>query len=240
MQIKHPEEHPVDSEEKAIEAQVQIKHPEEHPVDSEEKATKAQVPSPKSKAELALIIEQKLNSFYSKPPETELDENPRRKYVIDLTTNKKYVYDNLKRGEFAFTDDGGLSLTVFYSELSGNIPQAELGTPTADFDYHNRLHYSNVEYLRSETDQQQGGLHDCPDDLGVDHGLQGVQGPSLPDDTGDQHQGDQQGDQGEHPGAQHHDQGQYQEDSDNSNNTDQDTSSQQSEDEYIFDNFDSF
>jgi len=138
-----------------------------------------------------------------------LIQNPRKKYIIDLTTNKKYVYENLQRGEFGFTEDG-LSFTIFYSEYDGNIPSAELGFPTADLEYSNKIFYSNVEYLRSipqETD------HDLPDDQGdlqsdqeTDHGLPDDQGilqgdqetdHGLPDD-----QGDLQKDQGGNLGPQ--------------------------------------
>ena len=140
-----------------------------------------QIPSPKSKEELALFVEQKLRSADSKPPEVEVDDNPRKKYIIDLTTNKKYVYENLQRGEFGFTEDG-LSFTIFYSEYDGNIPPAELGFPTADLEYSNKIFYSNVEYLRSipqETD------HDLPDDQGD---LQNDQGGHLgPQDKLDEH-----------------------------------------------------
>ena len=165
-----------------------------------------QIPSPKTKEELALIIEQKLRSYNSKPPEVEVDDNPRKKYIIDLTTNKKYVYNNLQRGEFAFTEDGELSFTIFYSEYDGNIPSAELGLPTANLEYSNQIYYSNVEYLRSipqETD------HDLPvdqgdpeDDQETDHELPDDQGDpeddqetdnDLPDDQGDP-EGDQETD----------------------------------------------
>ena len=151
-----------------------------------------QIPSPKSKEELALFVEQKLRSADSKPPEVEVDDNPRKKYIIDLTTNKKYVYENLQRGEFAFTEDG-LSFTIFYSEYDGNIPPAELGFPTADLEYSNKIFYSNVEYLRSIPQETDHGL---PDDQGI---LQGDQETDhgLPDD-----QGDLQKDQGGNLGPQ--------------------------------------
>lgn len=196
---------------------MQIKHPEEHPVDSEEKAIKAQVPSPKSKAELALIIEQKLKSFYSKNNEDEEEEedaNPRRKYLVDIRTQKKYIYNNEERGIFRFTSDGGLAFTIFYSEFFGKIPSSQLGLQTMDSN--NRIQYSNVEQIRSldeeEADQHQGnhgpGLHDALGEQLIKD-LQGVQGGDLQGDQREGHrlQGDLDGYQQkgqEDPDAQQH------------------------------------
>lgn len=228
----------------------------------EEPKKESQIPSPKSKAELALIIEQKLRSAYSKPPEVELDENPRRKYVIDLTTNKKYVYDNLQRGQFAFMEDGGLSFTIFFSEYDDSIPQAELGLPTADFDYNNRLYYSNVEYLESlphEGDQdadhedepgnedpgqqEADDGHDTSQDTSQDHIHKDFDIQDQHHEPGHQHpdvQPHEQHQRVQHPVQQaaddSHDQDQHQS-SDNSNSSYQD-STNSDKDEYSNDDND--
>ena len=150
-------------EEPIKESQIPVKSKHDETMESkkeiiEETKEESQNPNPMSKAELALFVEQALRSAESKPPEVELDDNPRRKYLLDQTTNKIYIYDNLQRGEYLFTEDGGVSFTIFYSEFYGNIPQAELGLPSVNSEYSrysNKVYYGNIEYLRSfpqETD----------------------------------------------------------------------------------------
>ena len=215
------------------------------------------------------MIEEKLKSFYSKNNEDEEEEedaNPRRKYLVDIRTQKKYIYNNEERGIFRFTSDGGLAFTIFYSEFFGKIPSSQLGLQTMDSN--NRIQYSNVEQIRSldeeEADQHQGnhgpGLHDALRDQLQGDNLQGDQGGDHgPKDELDGYQQDGQ----EDPGGQHHEQensdgdsdiqdqdytmsykGQHQEDLDHyySDNSDQDMSqdsqdmSQDSDSEYYSDN----
>ena len=215
--------------------------------EDDEPKKESQVPIPKSKAELALIIEQKLRSAYSKPPETELDENPRRKYVIDLTTNKKYVYDNLQRGEFAFREEGGLSFTIFFSEYYGSIPQAELGLPTADFDYNNKIYYSNVEYLESlpqeaDQDADHDGVQDADHEDEPDNEQEADDGHDTSQESSQDHSHEDFDIQDQDHTINYRDQ--HQEDPDHyfSDNSDQDISqdsqdmSQDSDDEYYSDN----
>lgn len=126
-----------------------------------------------------MIIEEKLKSFYSKSPESEeYDENPRKKYIIDLRTRKKYIYNNLERGVFRFTQGGGLGHTVFFNEFSDDIPLSELGTET--FDHFNQPQYSNLQQIRSEADevnQLEDGQEEAIDDQDQDHyELYGQQG----------------------------------------------------------------
>ena len=123
------------------------------------------------KKELALIIKEKLKSFYSKSPESEeCDENPRKKYIIDLRTRKKYIYNNLERGVFRFTPGGGLGHTVFFNEFSDDIPLSELGIETLD--HFNQPQYSNLQQIRSEADevnQLEDGQEEAIDDQDQNH-----------------------------------------------------------------------
>ena len=118
----------------------------------------------RKKKELAFMIQEKLKSYYSRinedDSEEEEDINPRQKYVIDLRTQKKYIYDNLEPGIFTFTSNGDLSHTIFYNQFYDEIPSSELGLQTMDAQ--NRLQFSNVKQVRSyeEKDQEDQGYQE--------------------------------------------------------------------------------
>ena len=137
-----------------------------------------------NKKQIALMVEEKLQSYYSKINEDSSEEediNPRQKYIFDLRTKKKYIYDNQEPAIFTFTSNGDLSQTVFYNQFYDKIPSSELGMETMDSQ--NRIQFSNVKQVRSyDEDEGDQEADDC-----------------LPNDH---LQGDLQGDQGGHLGSQ--------------------------------------
>ncbi len=148
----------------------------------------------RKKKELAFIIEEKLKSLYSKNNEDEEEEedaNPRRKYIVDLRTKKKYIYNNEERGIFRFTSNGDLAFTVFYNKFCDEIPSSQLGLQTMDSN--NRVQYSNVEQIRSLDEEEQGDqeeVHGFQDELDADH-QQSHQGADHDSDQGTDHEDDQ-------------------------------------------------
>ena len=163
----------------------------------------------RKKKELAFMIEEKLKSFYSKNNEDEEEEedaNPRRKYIVDLRTKKKYIYNNEERGIFRFTSNGDLAFTVFYNKFCGEIPSSQLGLQTMDSN--NRVQYSNVEQIRSLDEEEQGDqeeVHGFQDELDADH--EDDQGVAHVADQGHQYT-DESGSEDPYPGQQEADYGQ--------------------------------
>ena len=169
----------------------------------------------RKKKELALIIEQKLKSYYSKQndEEEERNVNPHKKYIFDLTTGKKYIYDNEERAIFRFTSGGGLGQTVFYNEFSGDIPSSQLGEITMDSN--NRIQYSNVQQIKSFEEEHE----DQEDDHGIQNELDADQQHDHQDPVDPGHQEDEDG---------------CKEDSDNSSqHSDEDTSSQHTDNDDV-------
>ena len=169
----------------------------------------------RKKKELALIIEQKLKSYYSKQndEEEERNVNPHKKYIFDLTTGKKYIYDNEERAIFRFTSGGGLGQTVFYNEFSGDIPSSQLGEITMDSN--NRIQYSNVQQIKSFEEEHE----DQEDDHGIQNELDADQQYDHQDPVDPGHQEDEDG---------------CKEDSDNSSqHSDEDTSSQHTDNDDV-------
>ena len=178
----------------------------------------------RKKRELALIIEEKLKSYYSKQneEEEEHDVNPHKKFIVDLRTRKKYIYDNEERAIFRFTSNGALGHTVFYNKFFGDIPSSQLGEITMDSN--NRIQYSNVQQIRSFEEEHEGELQSTDnEDQEEDHGIQNEL------DTDQQHDHQDPGDPGhqEDEDGCYRDHDHHQEDSDNSSqHSDQYTNSQ--------------
>ena len=162
----------------------------------------------RKKKELAFMIEEKLKSFYSKNNEDEEEEedaNPRRKYIVDLRTKKKYIYNNEERGIFRFTSNGDLAFTVFYNKFCGEIPSSQLGLQTMDSN--NRVQYSNVEQIRSLNEEEQCGQEEVrgfQDELDADH-QQSLQGADHNGFQGADHDSDQDADHHSDQGTDHED-----------------------------------